>query len=104
MSRLFGAEGSSRERAEGSGHLNGMLCHPSRPTCYRMRTKIPTPVDPGRVCWRERQRERGAPPVARGAGPLALEQGGGGEGKVVTCGVTVDVIWFHDHVFILHDM
>lgn len=33
-----------------------------------------------------------------------MEQGGGGEGKVVTCGVTVDVIWFHDHVFILHDM
>ena len=22
----------------------------------------------------------------------------------MTCGVTVDVIWFHDHVFILHDM
>jgi len=42
LSRLFGAEGSSRERAEGSGHLNGMLCHPSRPTCYRMRTQMPT--------------------------------------------------------------
>ena len=63
MSRLFGAEGSSRERAEGSGHLNGRVCHPSRPTCYRMRTQMPTLA----VCVleRERQRERGAPPVAR---------------------------------------
>ena len=60
-------------------------------------------ADAGRVCAGGSGSASEGHPRWPGAGPLALEQGGGGEGKVVTCGVTVDVIWFHDHVFILHD-